>query len=201
MKAEARKEDRRVRKTRQQIEQTLADLMLEKPVQEITVMELTERADINRGTFYLHYRDIYDLLSEMETSLLAELKETLNRQSTEDLKKDPSLKFVDMFRFLAEHRQLSYIVLNSYSEQSFLEAAKEALQESAFVTLTALYGPGRQDLYDQFFTFGISGSIGLAQKWLQSGCQESPEEMGRMCNDFLELGRSVLRKDRIAETI
>ena len=201
MKAEARKEDRRVRKTRQQIEQTLADLMLEKPVQEITVMELTERADINRGTFYLHYRDIYDLLSEMETSLLAELKETLNRQSIEDLKKDPSLKFVDMFRFLAEHRQLSYIVLNSYSEQSFLEAAKEALQESAFVTLTALYGPGRQDLYDQFFTFGISGSIGLAQKWLQSGCQESPEEMGRMCNDFLELGRSVLRKDRIAETI
>ena len=201
MKAEARKEDRRVRKTRQQIEQTLADLMLEKPVQEITVMELTERADINRGTFYLHYRDIYDLLSEMETSLLDKLKETLNRQSIEDLKKDPSLKFVDMFRFLAEHRQLSYIVLNSYSEQSFLEAAKEALQESAFVTLTALYGPGRQDLYDQFFTFGISGSIGLAQKWLQSGCQESPEEMGRMCNDFLELGRSVLRKDRIAETI
>ena len=201
MKAEARKEDRRVRKTRQQIEQTLADLMLEKPVQEITVMELTERADINRGTFYLHYRDIYDLLSEMETSLLDELKETLNRQSIEDLKKDPSLKFVDMFRFLAEHRQLSYIVLNSYSEQSFLEAAKEALQESAFVTLTALYGPGRQDLYDQFFTFGISGSIGLAQKWLQSGCRESPEEMGRMCNDFLELGRSVLRKDKIAETI
>ncbi len=190
----SKKEDRRIRKTRQQIEQAFVELMLKKPVQEITVMELSERADINRGTFYLHYNDIYDLLSTMETNLLSELKETLTHRSQEEIKKDPALKFIDLFQFLYDHRKISYIVLNHQRDQKFLETAKSALQESALQTFQALYGPGDQREYDCFFTFGISGCIGLAQQWLASGCQESPSEMGHKCNDYLEYGRSILRQ-------
>ena len=51
--------DRRVRKTKTQLENGLAGLLREKAINEITVTELTERVDINRSTFYLHYRDIY----------------------------------------------------------------------------------------------------------------------------------------------
>ena len=55
-------EDRRVRRTKQLIKQSLIELMHEKPFKDITVKDITERADLNRGTFYLHYVDIYDLL-------------------------------------------------------------------------------------------------------------------------------------------
>ncbi|MDO4925716.1 MAG: TetR/AcrR family transcriptional regulator [Turicibacter sp.] len=55
-------EDRRVRRTKQLIKQSLIELMHEKEFKEITVKDITERADLNRGTFYLHYVDIYDLL-------------------------------------------------------------------------------------------------------------------------------------------
>ena len=54
--------DRRVRKTKTQLENGLAGLLREKAINEITVTELTERVDINRSTFYLHYRDIYDMM-------------------------------------------------------------------------------------------------------------------------------------------
>ena len=57
--------DRRVRKTRAQLRQGLAELLKEKSLKEITVKELVEKVDINRSTFYLHYADIYDIDEEV----------------------------------------------------------------------------------------------------------------------------------------
>ena len=58
--------DRRVRKTKKQLRMALTTLMMEKSVGEITVREIAELADVNRGTFYAHYTDIYDLLKQMD---------------------------------------------------------------------------------------------------------------------------------------
>ena len=62
--------DRRIRKTKDLLRKTLTELLMEKDLKNITISELTERADINRGTFYLHYKDIYDLYEQIEKELL-----------------------------------------------------------------------------------------------------------------------------------
>ena len=54
-------QDRRIRKTRAVLKSSLLSLMKEKSVKHITVKELCDKADINRGTFYLHYTDIYQM--------------------------------------------------------------------------------------------------------------------------------------------
>ena len=56
--------DRRVRRTRAQLRRALTELLEEKDIRSVTVRELTERADVNRGTFYAHYSDIYDLVEQ-----------------------------------------------------------------------------------------------------------------------------------------
>mgnify|MGYP000694826565 CR=1 FL=1 len=61
--------DRRVRKTKRQLRLALMKLMAEKSVKDISVRELAAIADINRGTFYIHYKDVYDLLSSLEDEL------------------------------------------------------------------------------------------------------------------------------------
>ena len=61
--------DRRVRKTKKQLRQALMHLMAEKPSRSISVRELAERADINRGTFYIHYKDVGDLLQRLEDEM------------------------------------------------------------------------------------------------------------------------------------
>ncbi len=58
--------DRRVRKTRRQLKECLTRLLKEKKIQDITVRELAEMADINRGTFYLHYKDVFDLMDQIK---------------------------------------------------------------------------------------------------------------------------------------
>ncbi len=55
--------DPRVKRTRQLLKQALADLLAEKAFHEITVQDITERATLNRVTFYAHFEDKYDLLS------------------------------------------------------------------------------------------------------------------------------------------
>ena len=71
--------DRRIRKTKQQLRQSLTILLKQKRVQDITVRELAELADINRGTFYLHYRDVFDLLNQIEEELLGDLESVLEK--------------------------------------------------------------------------------------------------------------------------
>ena len=65
--------DRRVRKTKKQLLQALMHLMSEKPSRSISVRELAERADINRGTFYIHYKDVGDLLQRLEDEMAERL--------------------------------------------------------------------------------------------------------------------------------
>jgi Bacterial regulatory proteins, tetR family. len=70
---EQKKEDRRVRRTKKMLTQALTQLMQEKQIKEITVRELTDLADMNRGTFYLYYRDVYDMLEKLEDSMFEAL--------------------------------------------------------------------------------------------------------------------------------
>lgn len=56
------KDRRSVRRTKRLLKASLIDLLQTKGITKISVSELAQAADINRGTFYLHYRDIYDLL-------------------------------------------------------------------------------------------------------------------------------------------
>ena len=65
--------DRRTAKTRKAIVDALADLLYEKELHKVTVKEITEKADINRGTFYKHYLDVYDLYDKAEADILVDL--------------------------------------------------------------------------------------------------------------------------------
>ena len=63
------KTDRRITRTRYLLVHALTSLMLKKSIKDITVKELCESVDINRGTFYTHYRDIYDLMHQIEEEM------------------------------------------------------------------------------------------------------------------------------------
>ena len=68
-----KKEDRRVRRTKKLLSQGLIELMQQKQVKDITVRELADLVDVNRGTFYLYYRDFFDMLERLEEELFEQL--------------------------------------------------------------------------------------------------------------------------------
>ena len=70
--------DRRIGKTKRAIYKALLELLEDYELSRITVTELTQRADINRKTFYNHYTDIADVIDEMEDIWVAHLGDILN---------------------------------------------------------------------------------------------------------------------------
>ena len=69
--------DRRTRKTRLAIINSFLDLNSEKEISKISISEITERADIGRGTFYTHFRDIYDLEEAIISDFIGNIKEII----------------------------------------------------------------------------------------------------------------------------
>ena len=82
--------DHRTRVTKMLIRKAFTDLLSQKPIQSITIKELCQRAGINRGTFYSHYTDIYDLLQQIEgemmEDLMAAIEPLLNMEELTPLK-------------------------------------------------------------------------------------------------------------------
>ena len=69
--------DHRTRVTKILIRKAFTDLLKKKPIQSISIKELCEAAQINRGTFYTHYADIYDLLEKMEEEMMEDFQKAL----------------------------------------------------------------------------------------------------------------------------
>ncbi len=70
--------DLRIQRTKAAIKSAFLELRAAKPVEKITVTELTKLANINKATFYLHYSDIYALSDEIEDGLIDEVLNDLN---------------------------------------------------------------------------------------------------------------------------
>ena len=74
--------DLRVIKTRQAIRIALISLLSEKELSDITISELSARAQVNRKTFYRHYRSISDVVTEFENELLSDFSDILKTSNT-----------------------------------------------------------------------------------------------------------------------
>lgn len=78
--------DKRVIRTKKAIKSALFTIMENKDISSITISELTKRANVNRRTFYTHYRSITDILNEIESDLVKSLTELVDNFDTEDFR-------------------------------------------------------------------------------------------------------------------
>lgn len=78
------KVDRRILKTQESLKKAVIELMTEKKFDDITIQNIADRANVNRGTIYLHYQDKYDLLDKLtELGFLLLLWKDLKTRLTE----------------------------------------------------------------------------------------------------------------------
>ena len=71
--------DLREKKTKRSIKNAFIKLRSTKPLERITIKELVESAEISKATFYLHYRDIYDLSDSLQKELIQDILQSLDQ--------------------------------------------------------------------------------------------------------------------------
>ena len=187
--------DRRVRKTRRQLRECLISLLKEKKVQDITVRELTDMADLNRGTFYLHYKDVFDLLEKTETELQDEFNQLVLKHDAVDLKQRPAVIFNEIYTLVYENADLIEILLGENGDLNFVNRLKKLIREKCLKDWMEVFRTGNPAVFDAFFSYIASGCVGLVQYWLQTGLKETPEQMAKLTEHIITKGIGVLEID------
>lgn len=181
--------DRRVRKTRALLRQGLIGLMREKSVQDITVKELCEACDINRGTFYLHYTDVAQLLHSIEDELLVEFERVLEVLTPEAVlsSETPSPAMRSMLELLAENEDLFRVLLCHNGDLAFVEKVKNVVHQRVFDAWGARFR-SRGRGADYAYAFIVSGCIGMLQYWLEQPQPMPPRDMAAIMENMIVKG-------------
>lgn len=203
--------DRRIRKTRRVIRQCLTELLKTKRIQDITVREISEKADINRGTFYLHYRDIFDLMEQIENELLEELEDVLNHFKASDLLSNPALVFTRVFHLVKENSDMVSILIGQNGDINFVNRLKDIVREKCLKDWMELFRPGagggRQtsrssqntllddSAFEAYYSFTVTGCIVLVQYWLDSGLKETPEQLASLVEQIISKGLRMFQPE------
>ena len=183
-----KKEDRRVRRTKKLLTQALTRLLQEKQVNEITVRELTDLADMNRGTFYLYYKDIFDMLEKIEDSMFAALDVIMERHEKDALAADTKPILLDLFNFIQENKEMSRVLLSVNGDMNFLHRLNEVVREKCRSAWLALRKGQDEDAFDYHYSFVVFGCAGVIRAWVNRDCPESAEEMAELSDRMIRRG-------------
>ena len=184
--------DRRVRKTKRQLRLALMQLMSEKNVKDISVRELAAIADINRGTFYIHYKDVYDLLSQLEEEMAQGLIKVCRAHHAEESSGSTFPYLNDLYRFIKENADLCRVLLGANGDKAYTDRICQILRDEHLYDFVRYFYPGDESLMNYFCSFIISGNLSLALRWINTGMQETPEEMAVLAGEIIMHGVKVL---------
>jgi AcrR family transcriptional regulator len=193
-KPDHRKPDRRIRRTCERLGSALVALIQEKPIDEVTVQEVLDRASVGRSTFYLHYSDKDDLL-------LSQLEKFLETMSTAlSIRKEESHRVVpvaELFAHIGSQKKLYRALADSDRLNDFFDLAQGYFARGIEQRLTeskrlsnlglsnlGLSNPGLSKLPQRELgarASALAGSmLSLLRWWLDRGAKESPHAMDEL---------------------
>lgn len=153
-------EDKRIRRTKKLLRQALTRLMQQKDFQSITVTDVVREADINRGTFYAHYRDVYDLRERIEAEMIADFRSMIaSLRPSEIATLQPVLsRAVD---YLEENREIVTALIKVSGVEGFGKKLIGVLEECR---LEGMPYRSVEDVYVARFV--AMGVVGMLEKWI-----------------------------------
>lgn len=184
----AEKVDRRVRKTKRQLREALTTLLLQKSFSEITVREISELADVNRGTFYAHYRDVNDLLAQVEESVFLRLEEisVTNRSRSGD---DALFTYLtDVMTLCRDSADIYRALVIRNNDIDFQQRLLEALKSHYLRSFVEHSSSAAERDQEYFCSFAVHGMLSMTNDWMESGLRETPEDIARYGADFILRG-------------
>ena len=173
------KTDPRTRYTKSVIQDAFLALLHKKPLAKITVSEICQMAEINRGTFYRYYLDVYDLAEKMMAEGIEHFSEIFDQTSEVDF----IGMLAAMLRILKNDQQLFYMVFS----ESFSRTMQAEFFEKVFMLCFNHLKddlPGDSTEKTRTLSFLSGGSAALIQYWMRSGYAESEEEMAKIISDY-----------------
>lgn len=184
------KPDRRVRYTKLILKESIIKLLQNKPIEKITIKEICETADINRSTFYMHYGNQYDLMHQIEREFLDDINAYLDKFDFKENAAESFQMLCKIFEYIVENAELSKVLLGVHGDIALQKRIMMIAQQQSMREWRGRR-PIDSELHEYLLLFGVNGSIGVVQKWLQDGLEKSPKEMADIVIKLIYKGLSA----------
>jgi AcrR family transcriptional regulator len=176
------KVDRRVVKTQEAIKKALLELMNEKNFDDITIQDISDRANINRSTLYLHYLDKFDLLDKI-------IEEHINNMG-DFCETATEMDFIESTVHCMEYLESNYLFFSTmlasegapYFRSRFLKFNIEEFRKDVDITKGKNHGH-REEVIVHFVA---NAYVGIVEWWLKNGMPYPPRVMAEEVGELLE---------------
>lgn len=183
--------DRRVKYTKMVLRESLLELLQEKPINRISVTELCQNADVNRGTFYAHYSEPYDLLKQIEDELFEDIRSCFEDNSEKTIE-DMNL---DLLMIINRNRELCRVILSENASPNFISRIYEIGAE--YFRKCWKGSIEKLDLPEEYlYHYIATGNIEIIRYWIMNDDGRSPENIAAMISGLV---RSVMHACNHAE--
>lgn len=180
------------RKTKQLIQMSFMQILENKSFELITIGDITKTAQINRGTFYLHYKDKYDLLDQIEKLLFADLGNHIDElqswyASTHKFEKEQEQLAATFFRFIEMQSPIIKLLLSGHGRAGFHIRFRDAFSEKVRFNLekNESFCAKLKVPMEYFLSFITSAFLGLIEQWVRNGLDKTPQEMTALYIDII----------------
>ncbi|MER3118232.1 TetR/AcrR family transcriptional regulator [Bacillus subtilis] len=167
--------DRRSIKTKSAIKHAFLELLQEKEINKITVSELSKEADIGRGTFYLHYKDVFDLYEQIEDEIFQQLGSIYDASFPSD---DPLniLTFIEKTtEYIYQNVEIFTLLTKPKMNVLSINKLKEFFKTKMIEELSMIQSAKSITEIEKFeTTFIVSGVVGIIEEWINNGMIKTP---------------------------
>lgn len=177
-----KRNDLRIKYTKLVIKKALFELMLTQPLSRITVTDICNTAEINRGTFYKYYNDPKDLLIQIENHLIVEIQEVLDKTLGTGTYYESLLKALD---YTAKSSELCKILFSNNGDPEFIQRILSLAHDKTIGVYQASAPKASKEKLELLYIFISNGIIGIMKNWINSDMAESPEELAELLSKLI----------------
>lgn len=180
------KNDLRVRYTQKVIREAFWTLHKEKPLAKITVKEVCDLAGINRGTFYKHYMDCYDLMDRIQEEAIGQMEQRLAAIETTGIRS----MIVSLLQTLQKDADTFALLHDRGQPDAFAHRIVGCCYRYLETRVGQMPGMTRSSPFKSMnYAFLLGGGTSVIEYWLHTGMQEPPEDVA---DQIVELCRALL---------
>ncbi len=180
--AEKHESDKRVIRTKRSIKTALFDLMKTKDYSTITISELTSAANVNRRTFYTHYKNLNDIFDEIENDLVTALMKLIAEMDRSDYQKGIYQLFLDFHNLISVDFDYYFSLIRIDMRGILISRLKTAL-EQAYQNHECSENTASTD-GKLAFAFIAGGFLNAYIEWYTSGSTIPIENVARLISHF-----------------
>lgn len=194
MKKSSKKVDRRIKKSKDALKEALLTIMYEKDFRDISITEIVQTADLNRGTFYKHYQYKEDVLeeiiNEVTTDLIASYREPYKNQATFDSRNLTSAA-IKIFEHVAKHSKFYTLVVQSNVLYEFQRKICDTLKHLTLNDLLLNRSGMKVDPH-QLASYHAYAIFGMIIEWINGGFKYSPDYMAEQLLEIIKMNQQPI---------